>query len=448
MATSEYRVIVDDDRGFNVYGGNRDFWHSMSHESVLAGPAETGKTRTALEKVNLLCLNYPGLRALMCRKTYRSLVETACVTFEKKVLGAWSDGEFRQDATPVIKFGGESPRHYQYPNGSRIVLAGLDKPGKILSGEFDVVFAPQLEELSMDEYEIITTRATGRAGNLPFGAFIMGDANPGPPFHWILERRREGKLEFFESRHEDNPTLFDPVTGEMTEQGRRTMAALDKLTGVRKSRLREGKWVQAEGAIYESFDRSLHVINPFPIPAEWPRFRVIDFGYVNPFVCQWWALDGDRRAYMYREIYHTKRIVSQHAEQIKALSKGERIVATICDHDAEDRATLAACGIPSAPAYKAVSRGIEAVQRRLQKQDDGKPRLFFFNNALVEIDPLLVEARKPTCTEEEIESYIWENHKTKEAPRKENDHGCDGKRYFVAHIDNLAVRKVRKIIRR
>lgn len=432
------RHILIDEEGFEVFGGNESFWLSMADEQVLSGPAETGKTRTALEKINLLCEAYSNLRVLMCRKTYRSLIETACVTFEKKVL---------DESSGVIKFGGERPIHYQYPNGSRIVLGGLDKPGKILSAEFDVIYVPQLEELSLGEWEILSTRATGRAGNLPFGAFMLGDCNPGAPFHWILERRREGKLSFFESRHEDNPVLFDQETRKFTEQGERSLARLDNLTGVRLQRLRFGKWVQAEGAIYEDFERSLHLINRFDVPHEWQRFRVIDFGFVNPFVCQWWALDNDSRAFMYREIYMTNRTVVEHSEQIKRFSSGEKIVATICDHDAEDRETLARAGIPNMPAYKSVSRGIEAVQLRLKKKND-KPRIFFFNDALVELDHSLVDAHKPTCTVEEIESYIWENHKTKEIPRKEGDHGCDAMRYFVAYIDGLAPRKQRRIIRR
>jgi hypothetical protein len=139
-----------------------------------------------------------------------------------------------------------------------------------------------------------------------------------------------------------------------------------------------GLWVQAEGVIYEGWDEQTHVIDAFPIPDDWRRFRVIDFGYTNPFVCQWWAVDNDDRMYCYRQIYHTKRTVKVHAQKINQLSVGENIEATICDHDAEDRATLEENGIRTQPADKAVSVGIQRVQERLKIQGDGKPRVFFY----------------------------------------------------------------------
>ncbi len=49
---------------------------------------------------------------------------------------------------------------------------------------------------------------------------------------------------------------------------------------------------------------------------------------------------------------------------------------------------------------------MQAVQARLQEAGDGHPRLFLFRGVLVRRDPLLEEAKKPTCAEEEIESYV------------------------------------------
>jgi hypothetical protein len=79
---------------------------------------------------------------------------------------------------------------------------------------------------------------------------------------------------------------------------------------------------------------------------QWRKIRAIDFGYVNPFVCQWWAIDNDGRMFRYRELYMTGRTVKDHADKINLLSSGESYEATICDHDAEDRATLAASWHP------------------------------------------------------------------------------------------------------
>jgi hypothetical protein len=140
--------------------------------------------------------------------------------------------------------------------------------------------------------------------------------------------------------------------------------------------------------------------------------------------------------YLYREIYKTRRLVQDHAAQINALSEGETFVATICDHDAEDRATLERYGIRTTAASKAVSVGLQATQARMRVQEDGKPRVFVMRGALVERDIELEERGLPTCTAEEIPGYVWADSKRKEEPVKEDDHGCDAMRYMVMAVDS------------
>jgi len=120
-----------------------------------------------------------------------------------------------------------------------------------------------------------------------------------------------------------------------------------------------------------------------------------------------------------------------------------RTCATVADHDAEDRATLEAHGIPTEPAMKSVSLGIQAVQARLRKAGDGRPRLFVFQDALVEVDQSLRDAHKPVCTAEEYDSYIWKPTRdgvtNKEDPLKVDDHGMDTTRYAVAFVDGITL---------
>ncbi len=331
-----YQIIEtteDTDKAYQPWGAAADLWMCKKPECLIAGPAETGKTLGALHKIDALAWKYPKAHIAIIRKTRQSMDASVLKTYQDKV---------KHEA--VATYGGHKPAWFDYPNGSRIVVGGMDNPNKILSSEFDVIYVNQTEELILDDWEKLLTRTTGRAGNIP-NPQVIGDCNPGPRTHWILQRRHLPSVAFFESRHEDNPTLFDPPTGQITAQGRRTMAVLDSLSGVRYQRLRLGKWVSAEGQIYEGYDAAVHLIDRFDIPPDWRRFRVIDFGLVHSFVCQWWALDEDGRMYRYREIYMTGRTVKTHAAQINELSEGEKIEETICDHDAEDRATLAENGI-------------------------------------------------------------------------------------------------------
>lgn len=411
---------------FEVFGGVREFVNYRGPEAIVHGPAETGKTIGALYKLHIAASTYQNASIVICRKTLSSTYSTVLQTFLNKVLPP------EPERYGIRPYGGEKPEWFQYDaTGARIWMAGMDKSSKILSAEHDIIYFNQAEEASLDDWETCTTRTTGRAGNMPYSQTI-GDMNPAYPAFWTYHRP---SLKLFYSRHEENPALFNQRTGEITDQGRRTMTVLDALTGLRRTRLRDGKPAMAEGAIYSGWDDSIHLIDKFDPPPAWRRFRVIDFGYTNPFVCQWWAVDGDGRLYLYREIYYTGRTVRRHCKDINEHSKGERIEATICDHDAEDRATLRENGIANVAAKKDVTSGINKTIDRLALRKDKKPGLYIMRNACVEIDPSLAARKKPTCTAEEMPGYVWANSKTKEVPVKEDDHGMDAMRYMVMKLD-------------
>ncbi|MDD2857779.1 MAG: hypothetical protein PHU75_03805 [Candidatus Nanopelagicales bacterium] len=396
------------------------------HEWMLAGPAETGKTFAALWRLARLCAETPRAKAAIIRKVRADMGGTVLETWERVIgmHGGWSS------------VGGAHPEWYEHSNGARVYVGGMDRPGKVLSGERDWLFVNQAEELDLEDWETLSTRCTGR-GAVTTMPMLFGDCNPGPPSHWILKR---AALNVLHSRHEDNPTLYTDA-GELTPQGTRSMAVLDSLSGVRRERLRFGRWVAAEGVVYEAWDRGTHYVEPFEIPSEWRRIRVVDFGYTNPFTCQWWAIDPDGRLILYRQTYRTRTIVEDHAAEITALSAGERIEATIADHDAEDRATLERHGVSTVGAHKAITPGIEAVQARLRRAGDGRPRLLVFRGSLVARDEALAAVHRPTCLEEEIECYAYpkgaDGKPVKEDPIKLDDHGCDAARYAVAYVDGL-----------
>jgi phage terminase large subunit len=243
----------------------------------------------------------------------------------------------------------------------------------------------------------------------------------------------------FHSTHRDNPRLW--TGAEWTPEGRRYLASLEGLTGHRRARLLEGKWAASEGLVYPEFDASVHVIQRMPEGWEsWRRIRSIDFGFVHPWVCQWWAIDGDGRMYLYREIYRAKRTTDEHAAEINALSKGESYDATITDHDADVRAILAKAGIQSVLAEKAAVAGRDAVHARLRVQGDGKPRLYVLAGCTHEVDADLYEKKRPTSTLAEFDCYVYppgkDGKSDKEEPIKDNDHGMDAMRYAVMWMDS------------
>ncbi len=416
-------------------------------ELLYAGPAGTGKSRALLERLHVMALKYPGMRGLIVRKYLSTLGNTALQTWRQHVTPE------AQLAGVVTYYGGSQsePAQYKYVNGSRIMIGGMDKSTKIMSSEYDIVYAQEAIELSLEDWEAIITRL--RNGMTPY-QMIMGDTNPAQPTHWLKKRCDAGRCVMIDSRHEDNPILFN-LDGTMTERGAAYMAALDSLTGVRYLRLRKGLWVAAEGLIYEEFNPAVHVLSRFRPPPDWPRYWSVDFGFANPFVLGCWAVDPDGRLYLYREIYRSGRIVEDHARDILDVvapriggENSERRwrepkpQAIICDHDAEDRATLERhLGLPTTAANKAVLEGLNVVAERLRLQADGKPRLFLMRDVLLHRDDQLEGKGRPTSTLDEAAGYVWakksvtESDRLKDEPKKEDDHGMDMMRYMVAHLD-------------
>lgn len=411
---------------FEFRRANLEAQTNHDRELILSGPAGTGKSLANLNYINRQMWKYPRLRVLCVRKVRADLAESILVTYERDILGYDNPicGSQKRQSRDV----------YTYPNGSVMVIGGMDRPGRFLSSEWDIIYAPECQQLTLDEWEMLVQRKA-RDGKYPYPQ-IRGDVNPDRPDHWIIQRSNDGKLTLLSTTHADNPKYWDITANDWTPLGREyVLGTLESLTGIRRERYLLGKWVSAEGAIYPDFDPTMHVIDPFEIPADWPRYRSVDFGYTNPFVCLWAALDPDGRAYVYREIYMSQRLVEDHARLINDLSAGERYVTTIRDHDAEDGATLERYGIDTTPADKDVSTGIQSVAARLRDAGDGKPRVFFMRDALVEVDSTLADRKRPTRTVEEFGGYVWNDRVKREEPLKQDDHGMDALRYLVKELD-------------
>jgi phage terminase large subunit len=410
---------------YRPFGAARELFSRREPEVVLSGPAGTGKTRALAERCHAVAEKYAGCRILMARKTRRSFDTTTAVTFERLVLPPGA-------AKPVAD-------GVKYPNGSEIVYGGFDRNSRIMGSEYDVAYIAEATELTEDDWEAVTTRL--RWGSVPYQQLIA-DCNPSAPTHWLKRRANAGATLMLESRHEDNPSLWDGK--QWTPKGAAYIAKLDKLTGARYLRLRKGIWAAAEGMVYEGWDPAIHLVDRFPIPADWPRIWVVDFGYTHAFAWQAWARDPDGRLFLYRQICRTQTLVQDHAQAMRDACLGEPYPqAIVCDHDAEDRATLERyLGMYTTAAFKSVRPGIQTVQARLRKAGDGKPRLFVLRDSLVSRDDALVEAHRPTCLEEEIDSYVWAKSVTdgraKDEPVKKDDDCCDALRYACCWFDGTA----------
>lgn len=428
------KIALSADPRYKAYEPRKNIlkaFYCQDAEVLLEGPSGTGKSRGLLEKIHLCMSKYAGARTLLVRKTRESLTQSAIVTYEKFVLPDNNMVKFRT-----------AEQQYNYANGSQVVLGGMDKASKVLSSEYDIIYIQEATELSDEDYETLITR--NRFGVMPYNQ-IIADCNPVYPTHWLHQRSISGKITTIKTDHKDNPVLWDENAKEWTPRGIAYIAKLDALTGVRYKRLRLGLWVAAEGMVYDDWDTNIHIGKAMhEPPKDWRRVWIIDFGYTNPLCWQAWAISPDDVAYRFAEIYQTKMLVEDLSAKLIAWRHSENEPlpeAIICDWDAEDRATLERhLEMSTQPANKEVMNGIQEVKSRMRKRDDGSTGLVLCRDALIEgKDPDLVDAVLPTCTEEEIEAYEWEDNKKKEAPKKINDHGCDCIRYLSKYCSESSM---------
>lgn len=418
---------------YHPYGAAFDAWRSARRECLLAGAAGTGKSRLCLQKLHYCAKKYPGMRAIIVRKTRESITQTAMVTYEKKVLPPGWLGA-------AVKWRTQE-QQYEYSNGSVIAVGGMDKSSKVMSSEWDLIYVQEATELMEEDWGALTTRL--RNGIMPYQQLIA-DCNPSHPTHWLKQRADRGETLMLESRHEDNPS----VTPEY-------IATLDALPGVLKQRLRFGRWAAAEGMVYELWDSAVHIASKKKL-IEWGILnedgtvnrkvakRVlasVDWGYTNPGAIQVWALDSDDRMYMVCELYRTQRDIDWWIEQAKALKQEFGIEQFVCDPagpsyiEQFNKHRLNAIG-----AINDIAPGISALQSRLKIAGDGRPRFYVYEYALKERDESREKVHRPFSFIQEIDGYVWPKSKdgapVKEVPVKVDDHAMDCARYMAMHLSD------------
>jgi phage terminase large subunit len=411
---------------------------AVDHPSCLYltdGFIPTHNTRIILEKLRVIALKYANCRIIILRSVRAWLTQSALVTWEQNVL-------MPNDTIPD-RIRASHRAEYRFPNGSVVVVAGLDDVQKAMSAEFDIAYIQESTEISEETFEIIRNRL--RWAHVPYQQLLM-DCNPTYPNHWIKKLIDANKITHFQMFHKDNPAFWDQDRQCWTPRGKHYVeTVLESLTGTRRARLKDGRWVQAEGVVYDEWSPELHLIEPFEIPPTWERYLSIDFGYNHPLVIQWWAIDEDGGLYMYREIFKTHLMVQDAATWVvRETSEAREPPANfaICDHDREDRATFERHSrLYTIAALKDILPGIEDVKARLTPKQNGiavAPRLFLFKNARChEPDPELQSRGSPTCTADEFDAYVWDtNARAKERPLDLHNHGMDAVRYMVRYVDH------------
>lgn len=401
----EISELLKYDPAYEWRGGNKALIDSMEREAIVTGGAETGKTMAACYKSHMAAREYPGAQGALIRKVAASISGTVLVTMKRII------GDF-----PVNYFGGvHNPERIIYPNGSQIWIGGMDNPTKVLSGERDFIQVCQTEELSINDWEIMTTRTTGRGAVMPYTQ-VFGDCNPSSPKHWIKNRL---SIKLFETYHKDNPSLFDRH-GNPTEQGLRTLETLGQLTGTRRKRLLEGLWSTAEDAVFENIE-TRHITDE-EIEGFERIYHGIDWGYYpDPFVWTKMSYDAPRKTLYIFDEYRVNRQSNRQTYEYLIKYKGITPQDEIIADSAEPKS------IADYRAYGLTCRG--AV-----KGHDSVEYSFKWLQGLSKI--VIDDIRVPETAHEFLD-YEFERDKNGEIVSKypdRNNHSIDSIRYGMSRV--------------
>lgn len=222
----------------------------------------------------------------------------------------------------------------------------------------------------------------------PGKAFWARDMETGEVLVWPRGSVREGeplfKRRFIPATLFDNPYLAEDGMYE---------ANLLSLPEHQRKQLLEGNWDAAEGAAFSEFNRRIHVVDPFEIPSNWPRFRAADYGYSSYSGVLWFAVAPDEQLIVYRELYVSKVLAEDLADMVLDEEEGEKMRYGVLDsslwHKRGDtgpsiaeRMILKGCRWRPADRSKG-SRvaGKNEIHRRLQvDQFTEQPRMVIFSN--------------------------------------------------------------------
>ena len=374
----------------------------------MTGSAGGGKSRTAAEKIHAYCLKYPGTAALIMRKAREWNSRSILPFYNSTVVGN----------DPRVTFN-KSEGTFYYSNGSVVYSGGMldDKQREAVrsiggAGGLDIAWMEEANAFSRNDFEELLGRIRHTAADWQQ---VILTTNPGGSLHWIKKDLIDGRqASVYYSGARENPNNSPAY-----------LQTLENLSGVMRDRLVLGKWVQAEGAVYDNFDHRVHVKErPDAEMVTW--YLAMDEGYTNPAVILLVGEDSDKRLHIAREYYERGKLQEAVVRQAKEWTLEKRIrLAAVDEAEAGLIADLQNNSIPAVASKGRVLDGIQSIQNRLKVQGDGLPRLT--------VDPSCVNVIN------EFESYVWKKAGStgavKDEPEKVNDHAMDAIRYLDRLVD-------------
>ena len=429
------------------------FFHaSTANEILYGGAAGGGKTKAIVMDAFFRVMKWPKTTAVIFRRTYRELEDTDI----KEAMESYPEGVCTYNA---------GKHEFRFKNGSKILFRHCENESDRFdySGlEAQFMYFDELTTFTQVIYDFLKTRLRAKK-SLGVVPIVRSASNPGNIGHgWVkkmfvdagpymeireqeiyseaLHKTKKIKTQYIPSLATENPFITDDYIFELEQ----------KPEALRRALL-NGDWDSFEGQVFteivikpENRDRRwTHVIEPFDIPLDWPRYFSFDHGYSEPFACQWWAMDFQGRAYLYKEWYGCVpnkadtgikltpvQIADGILEREEAEIRDNLKVMRTADPAIFDKSRGNSVADQMAPGYMGRSKGVifgrgdntrlagkMEVHERLRFDEDGKPMMYVFS----------------TCKDwiRTVPTLPYDEKKREDVDTDAEDHDYDAMRYFL-----------------
>jgi hypothetical protein len=428
------------------------FMQRPEYEALYGGAAGGGKSDALLAEA-LRQVEIPHYRGLLLRKTFPELADLVDRSFE-----------IYKPAYPGATYN-DSKHFWRFPSGAKIYFGMMQhvKDRKKYQGRnFDYIGMDELTHFLLDEYVFMISR------NRPNGpgtrVYIRGGTNPGGIGHgWVKQRfigpappftRLETKYkvrmpdgtikEIIRDRVFIPATVFDNKV--LMENDPDYIAKLAMMPDADRDAFLYGSWDSFEGQVFTEWrndpehygDRiNTHVINPFTIPKEWPRYRSFDWGYAKPFSVLWWAVDPNDIPYLYREWYGVAKKDGETVPDTGLRMPPDQVAKRVKELEAQDGQVYgyadpaiwdASSGISIAETFGKegvhFNRGDNEripgkmqMHYRLRFDDHGIPSMYVFSSCLEFIRT--------------VPNLVYSQIRVEDVDTAGEDHAYDSARYFL-----------------
>ena len=373
------------------YSRRWEFW---------CGSAGSGKSYTIIQRLIIRCCSEP-IKILVCRR-YATTLRNSCFDLFKEILAKWQ-------LTNYVKIR-ETDMSITFPNGSQIIMVGLDAEEKLLSlNNISTIWIEEAYEVEKSKVEQLNLRMRGSAPNQQ----LILSWNPISKNSWLynftVEEPPENSI-FIHSTYKDNPFLPPEY-----------VAALDEMETRNPARYRVfglGEWgVDTEGLVLTNWRKE--VFDPLALAASGLEHRAgCDVGWVDPSAIIDTLYDRENKTiYVFNEFYKSGCQLTELAAAIENMN----LKKTKLFVDSAEPRTI--------QYFK--SEGINAVGCAKGK-DSVKAGLMFLQDHLIIVHPKCVKFIM------ELENFCYIKSKVTGEYTEETDHtyshAIDACRYAYSDI--------------